>query len=301
MKLFSCLISGIVLVASISSCKEQKKKSSGIPQYDHVIIVVEENHSYDALIGTENAPYINQLAKEGALFTDAHGVVHPSQPNYLALFSGGTQNVIADECLQDTLPYTTPNLAAALIRDGFTFKGFAETLPSVGFLGCANETSTLTGAHLYARKHAPWVNWQGTQKNGIPAELSQPMTAFPSDFNQLPTVAYVIPNMDNDMHNIGKPGDTAAIQRGDKWLKDNLEAYVEWAKTHNSLLILTFDEDDFKEVNHIPTIFVGAGVKPGEYKEKINHYSVLHTLEAMYDLPVEDTNTEKAITSIWAN
>ncbi|CAL1519016.1 alkaline phosphatase family protein [Chitinophaga sp. MM2321] len=297
MKLSSIVISGIILMGCISSCKQKP----AVPRYDHVIVVMEENHSYDEVIGSGIAPYITQLAKEGALFTDAHGVVHPSQPNYLAIFSGGTQGVLADECLQDTLPYTTPNIAASVIRAGFTFKGFAETMPSVGFLGCDNQRSTLTGSKLYARKHAPWVNWQGTQANGIPAEVSRPMTDFPKDFNELPTVSFVIPDMDNDMHNIGTPGDTAAIQRGDTWLKNNLEAYVEWAKTHNSLLILTFDEDDFKEVNHIPTIFVGAGVKPGTYDEKINHYSVLHTIEAMYNLPVEDTNSQKAITSIWMN
>lgn len=296
MKLSTLIICAIVL-GGITSCK----KKPGIPRPDHIIIVMEENHSYDEVMGSANAPYINQLAKEGALFTDAHGVVHPSQPNYLAIFSGSTQGVIADECLEDTLPYTTPNIAASLIRGGFTFKGFAETMPSPGFLDCYNQRSELTGAHLYARKHAPWVNWQGTQPNGIPAELSQPMTAFPKDFNELPTLAYVIPNMDNDMHNIGKPGDSAAIQRADHWLKDKLEAYVEWAKTHNSILILTFDEDDFKEVNHIPTIIVGAGVKPGVYKEKINHYSVLHTIEAMYDLPVQDTNREQPIMSVWMN
>lgn len=125
------------------------------------------------------------------------------------------------------------------------------------------------------------------------------MEQFPKDFNKLPTVAFVIPDMDYDMHNIGDPGDAEAIKRGDKWLKDNLGAYVEWAKKHNSLLIVTFDEDDFKPVNHIPTIFAGAGINPGRYNEKINHYSVLHTIEAMYNLPVADTTTATAITDVW--
>ena len=125
------------------------------------------------------------------------------------------------------------------------------------------------------------------------------MTSFPKDFNKLPTVAFVIPDMDHDMHNIGAPGDAAAIQRGEQWLKENLSAYIQWAKTHNSLLIVTFDEDDFKIVNHVPTIFTGPMVKPGKYNQHIDHYSVLHTIEGMYGLTVADTTGAKKITEIW--
>lgn len=266
---------------------------------DHIIIVVEENHGYNQLIGSSNAPYINQLAKEGALFTDSHGVTHPSQPNYIALFSGSTQGVFNDDC-SDKAVFNTPNMAASLLENGFTFKGYAQTMPEVGFKGCAYLKGELTKQTLYARKHAPWVNWQGTGLNNIPDSLSQPMTSFPTDFNKLPTVSYVIPDMDHDMHNIGAPGDAAAIVRGDTWLKENLAEYVKWAKDHNSLLIVTFDEDDFKVVNHIPTIIVGANIKPGEYSQKINHYNILHTIESWYKLPVKDTTNAEIISNIWA-
>ncbi|HVW96439.1 MAG TPA: alkaline phosphatase family protein [Mucilaginibacter sp.] len=286
----------LALATAFCSCD----KKNDVPRPDHVVIVIEENHGYDELINSANAPFINKLAREGALFTDAHGVAHPSQPNYLAIFSGSTQGVPDDQCLENVTPYSTPNLGAALIGKGYTFKGYAQTMPSTGFEGCTYGKSTLTGADLYARKHAPWVNWQGDGDNNISEELSLPMTEFPEDFNKLPTVSFVIPDMDYDMHNIGQPGDTAAIKRGDAWLKENLSDYAEWAKTHNSLLIVTFDEDDFKLVNHIPTIFAGANVKPGKYGEKINHYNVLHTLDAMYDLPVTDTTDASPITDVWA-
>lgn len=293
MKPYYLAITILSVICILTSC------SPKVPRPDHIIIVMEENHGYDEVINSPNAPFITQLAKEGALFTDAHGVTHPSQPNYLAIFSGSTQGVTDDKCLENETPYTTPNLAASLIGKGFTFKGFAHTMPSVGYLDCEYMKSSLTGASLYARKHAPWVNWQGDGTNNIPANLSLPMTSFPKDFNKLPTVAFVIPDMDNDMHNIGAPGDSAAIRRGDQWLKENLEAYAKWAKTHNSLLIVTFDEDDFKPVNHIPTMFIGQMIKPGKYDDRINHYNVLHTIEAMYDLPVADTTNAEAIKGIW--
>jgi len=287
----------ILLLITASSFNKQQ---TVVPRYDHVIIIMEENHGYNELIGSANAPYINQLAQQAALFTQSHGISHPSQPNYLAIYSGSMQGITNDACLQTITPYTTPNLGASLINHGLSFKGYAQTMPSEGFLDCLDTKSTSTGGYLYARKHCPWVDWQGTKANNIPADCSQPMTAFPKDFSKLPTVSFVIPDMDYDMHNIGDPGDDAAIKRGDKWLKDNIDAYAQWAKTHNSLLIVTFDEDDYKTMNQIPTMFIGAKVIPGKYDEKIDHYSVLHTIEAMYSLPtMADDANAAVITDVW--
>lgn len=290
------LLNGLLLVLVISnfSCT----LSNSIPKPDHVVIVIEENHGYDQIIGTENAPYINQLADEGALFTNSHAVTHPSQPNYLAFFSGSLQGVTGDRCLKDTTPFTTPNLGAALIKAGYTFKGYAETLPDPSFMDCYYNK---VPGYDYARKHAPWVNWIGDKQNNMPEAVSQPLTNFPSDYNKLPTVSFVIPNEGNDMHNIGLNGDTAAILRADQWLKDHLLGYIQWAKTHNSLFILTFDEDqgDDLDPNRIPTIMAGAMVEPGKYNDSIDHYSVLRTLEDMYHLAPSGNAVAESIKSIW--
>jgi phospholipase C len=288
----------LACLAALAALPAFTYKKAGTPRPDHIIIVIEENHGFNEVIGSANAPFITELANEGALFTESHGITHPSQPNYLALFSGSTQGVTDDACLVPVTPYKTPNMGAALINSGFTFKGYAQTMPSAGYLDCLYLKSDITQGYLYARKHAPWVNWIGTGPNSIPASLSRPMTDFPKDFSTLPNVSFVIPDMDCDMHNVAA-GDEAAIQKGDKWLKDNLGAYVKWAKTHNSLLIVTFDEDDYKTQNQIPTIFSGSMVKPGKYSQSINHYSVLHTIEDMYGLPVIDTTRAAVITGIW--
>jgi acid phosphatase len=62
---------------------------------------------------------------------------------------------------------------------------------------------------------------------------------FPSDYDSLPTVSFVIPNMVNDMHNGVVP---TSVTAGDTWLRQHLDGYYNWAKDHNSLLIVTFDE-----------------------------------------------------------
>lgn len=289
----------ILIICFLASTLISCDNKIGLPRPDHIIVIIEENHGYDQIIGSEAAPYINQLAKRSAVFTDAHGVTHPSQPNYLAIFSGSIQGVTNDHCLKDTTPFHTPNIGSSLIEAGLTFKGYAQSMPISGFLGCYDKKSPLTGGYLYGRKHAPWINWQGMGSNNIPDSLSQPMSEFPEDFSRLPNVSFVIPDMDHDMHNIGIPGDTAAIQRGDNWLKLNIDRYVQWAKNNNSLLILTFDEDQFTKKNHILTLFSGAMVNPGYYPEKINHFNVLHTIEAMYNLTVSDTTHANIIQGIW--
>jgi phosphatidylinositol-3-phosphatase len=244
---------------------------------DHIVIVVEENHAYKKIIGNPGAPYMNSLASLGASFLQAYGVTHPSQPNYIALFSGSTQGVTDDRC-----PYrfTEPNLATELRNKGLSFTGFSEDLPSVGYQGCHSNG--------YYRKHSPWTNF-----TDVPSQVNQPLTSFPKDFSKLPTVSFVIPNINHDMHN-------GTIQAADHWLKTNIDPYVKWAKTHNSLLIVTWDEDDFTKINRIPTFMVGPMVKKGHYQERISHYNVLRTIEEIYGLPLlGNSQKAKPIDNIW--
>ena len=252
-------------VAGLAAATQPARAAGGVPKYDHVVLVMEENHSYDEVIGSSSAPYINNtLAAGGALFTQSFAIEHPSEPNYLDLFSGTNQGVTDDSCPHS---FGTANEGAQLIAAGDTFAGYSEDLPSAGSTACTS------GA--YARKHVPWTNF-----TNVPAADNLPFTSFPSSANyaSLPTVSWVIPNLDDDMHD-------GTVSQGDSWLQNNLDSYAQWAKTHNSLLVVTWDEDDSSQSNQIPTIFYGAGVAAGQYSETINHYNVLRTIEDMYGLP----------------
>jgi hypothetical protein len=103
----------------------------------------------------------------------------------------------------------------------------------------------------------------------------------------------VIPNQAHDMHD-------GTIRQADDWLRVNLGGYVQWARTNNSLLIVTFDEDNGLESNRIPTIFSGPMVRPGRYGEAANHYNLLRTLEDMYGLPYAGKSaTAATIADTW--
>jgi hypothetical protein len=265
--------------------------TAAVPRFDHIVVVTEENHSATSIIGSASAPYINQLAGGGALFTQSYALVHPSQPNYLALFSGSTQGITTNT--PPSAPLTTANLGAELRAANLSFAGYSESQPSIGFLG--NVFTTVAGQDQYMRKHNPWSDWQSDAPTGnqLPASVNQPLTNFPADFTQLPAVSFVIPNEQNDMHD-------GSIAQGDSWLKANLDAYAQWARTHNSLLIVTWDEDDNHESNRIPTIFSGAKVKAGQYSERITHYNALRTIEESYDLAhAASAATATAIADCW--
>src|SRR3954471_10519329 len=76
-----------------------------LPHPDHVVVVILENKSFGQIIGNPAAPNINALAAEGAsvvnspsdpgaIMSGSHALRHPSQPNYLELFSGSHQGVL---------------------------------------------------------------------------------------------------------------------------------------------------------------------------------------------------------------
>src|SRR5258708_6951662 len=90
------------------------------------------------------------------------------------------------------------------------------------------------------------------------------------------------------------------IAQGDTWLQQHINSYVQFAQTHNSLLIVTWDEDDSASGNQIATIFVGPMVKQGQFTETINHFNVLRTLEDLYGLTrVGSAATANTISEVW--
>jgi hypothetical protein len=178
------------------------------PQYDHVVVVTTENHNYDQIIANPQAPFINTLANGGALLTNYTALIHPSQPNYLALLVGSTFGVTADVPVTETGPMLATILAGACK----TFLGYVEH-PATSF------------------DHNPWESFPGNPN------VEQDFTTFPwANLASLPTVSVVAPNINDDMHN-------GTIQQGNTWLQANLGSYAQWAQANNSLLVVVWDQN----------------------------------------------------------
>ncbi len=250
-----------------------------LPSYDHVVVVVLENHSRNQVLGSPDAPFLTGLAAAGVNLTRSYAVTHPSQPNYIALFSGSTQGVTDDTCPHS---FRTASLASQLLDSGRTFVGWSEGLPVAG--------SALCGSKLYARRHAPWTNFTNLPQ----AQVGRPLTQFPTDYTRLPTVSWVIPDVCHDMHN-------CPVATGDAWARTQLGGYARWALTHNSLLVVTFDEDDASGgTNHISTVLSGAHLVPGKSGQGLDHYGLLRTIEAFYGLkPLGDAAKSRPLTGIF--
>src|SRR5947207_4961120 len=139
-----------------------------LPAPDHIVIVIEENEAPAAIIGSASAPYINSLAAGGASFGNFFSVSHPSQPNYLQIYSGANQGITGDTDVPAGTVFTTPNMGANLLAAGKTFAGYFEDLPAVG--------SNIATSGKYVRRHNPVVNWQSNTPgaNQYGPSLNQP-------------------------------------------------------------------------------------------------------------------------------
>jgi hypothetical protein len=255
--------------------------TTALPTPDHVVVVVMENHAYSQVIGSSSAPYLNSLAQGGATLTASYGITHPSQPNYYALFSGSTQGVTDDSCV-DPGALQQPNLASELADAGQSWASYNESLPAQGDTSCRSGN--------YAQKHNPWFGF-----GNVPTDSAYTFDQFPTDFTTLPKVSFVTPDLCSDMHD-------CSVSNGDSWLQNNIGAYADWAQSHNSLLVVTFDEDNKLSGNRIPTVLYGQPVAAGSTSgATYTHYDVLRTLEDLAGLSAHAGNAATAsdITGVW--
>ena len=270
----ACLAALCVVVGVAGG--QARAPSAAAPHAKAVTIVIFENRDYTAIVGAKDAPYLNAtLVPQAAVMTNSHATAHPSQPNYVELFSGSVQTVTGDEC---PVTSSAPNIATQLLAAHLTFRGFAEALPNAGFSGCEGSKG------LYRRKHNPWADF-----TNVPAALNRPYAWAPA------SLAFVVPNMCNDMHDC-----STAV--GDTWMKQHLPAIMKWNAAHDGLLIVTWDEaaPDSEGTNHIATLLVGPMIKPGRYDQHIDHDDVLRTVEQIYGLPCTANACGKAgITGVW--
>ena len=250
--------------ASAPNAGPAAANAAALPSIAHVTVVMMENRDYASVIGVPDAPYINKtLAPAGALLTNSHAVSHPSEPNYLAIFSGSVQGVSSDDC---PLNFSAPNLGQELIAAGKTFRGYSESMPGNGYTGC--------DANSYARKHNPWVSFTNVPKS---SNLVYHPNLVPG--TGMADLTFVVPNLDDDMHD-------GTTQQGDTWLSKHLPQIIAWNAKNDGLLIVTWDEaSPDNGTNPIATILVGPMVKPNvRSSQHVDHYTVTRTIEDAFGL-----------------
>jgi len=228
----------------------------------HVVIVVFENRGYSAVIGSRRAPYLNSLAKAGALATNETAVTHPSLPNYIAMTSGFTCGYTSDNtsrlCEDD-------NLFAQVDASGLTWHAWAESIPST--------CDPIRSSGLYAKKHVPALMYTAPGCAGR-------VTAQPPA--SLPDLLFVSPNMCNDMHD-------CKVKIGDQWASQNLAPIIA-SMSGSDVMFITMDEhsgdDSGSGGGKIFTICAGPGCTPGGVDDHVyDHYDLLRTVQDLLGLP----------------
>ena len=250
--------------------------------YKHVIWIWMENHSYNTIIGSSQAPYINSLATACGLATNSHNVSHPSLPNYVSATSGRGYSAIAKfdgDC--NPVPGCVTS-AASIFGQGETWKAYEESMPS----SCQK-----TNSGEYAVRHNPPPYF--TKLRGC-ATFDVPYTRLASDLSagKLPAFSFVTPNLIDDMHD-------GTVADGDNWLAANLPTILTSREytSGSTAVFITWDEGEGGTATkcatnktdvgcHVATLVISPSTKPGTRSAKLfNHYSLLGTAEQLLGLP----------------
>ncbi len=256
-------------------------QAGSVPAFDHVILIVFENHDYPAVIGNDKLPNFNQLAQQNVLFTQYYAVAHPSLPNYLALTSGSTQG-IASDCMACFI--SAPNIADRLEAGGKTWKAYAEDMPSPCYVGNTQQ---------YDLNHVPFLYYDDIRTN--PARCSShvvPLSQLSTDLqnNQLPNFVFITPNLCHSAHN-------CALSAADAWLGplvDQLRSSP--ALGQNYAIWIVFDESSSENSGccglpkgaggRVPAILISPLAKSGfTDSTPQDHYSLLKTILQAWNLP----------------
>ena len=250
---------GTMAVAQIQSAS-----SGDAPvQINHVFIVMEENHSFEEVIGNSQMPYLNSLANSYALAGGYFANTHPSIGNYFMLTTG--QIITNDDGYTGTV--TADNVVRELIAAGKSWKEYSESIPFQGYFG--GDTGE------YAERHNPCSYFSDVRNNQQQQQNLVPFTQLATDIanHTLPSYGFIVPNLLHDAHD-------GTLAQADAWLQANIDPLLKSADfntTGGGLLIITFDESEENDGayggGHVAWVVVGPNV-PNGYPPKKSQFRV---------------------------
>jgi hypothetical protein len=247
-------------------------------RYSHVIWIFMENHSYGAIIGSREAPYLNRLASECGLASNYHNISHPSLPNYIAATSGlapAQLSAFGSDC-EPAAPCVTS--AQSIFGEVPSWRAYEESMPR----GCTRED-----AGEYAVRHNPppyYSSLRGCSAHDVPfSALARDLALL-----ALPAFAFITPNLIDDTHD-------GTVGEGDDWLRRHLPAILDSREYREGELVvfITWDEGEGGSANacarntsdvgcHVAAIVVSPTTRTGtRSRELFNHYSLLATTEQL--------------------
>ncbi|HEX9037522.1 MAG TPA: alkaline phosphatase family protein [Ktedonobacterales bacterium] len=272
-----------------------------MPRYEHIIVIVMENTTYDDIIGSSSAPTINALASKYGLATNYWAVAHPSEPNYVAMIGGDTFG-IGDDNSYKVNAVTVSNLATQLEAARLTWKSYQQSMPYAGFAG---ETYPSGGNTLYASKHNPFMNflgaWPAAERTQTLAHIV-PDTQLAGDLKNaitFPNLAFISPDLCNDMH--GASGCASNLTAtGDAYVNQAMQEITAsdiWtAHDTNTAVVVVWDEAEgavslggpdgiAADGGHVAAlVLTNHGPRGLRDNTPYNHYALLLSIQSAFGL-----------------
>jgi phosphatidylinositol-3-phosphatase len=236
-----------------------------MPKYDHTFVIIEENKAAEQIIGSPNAPNINQLAKTYGLASNFYGVVHPSEANYIAMLGGSTFGIHDDDafycqagrtdefCSHSKQPdYANHTIDSKSLMDqlqakNLTWKGYFEDIPKPGSKAVVAPNFVRA---LYAAKHNGFMNFKSVQSDRNLAQRVVGLPQLTADLKNgtAPNYSHIVPNQCHEMHGLAECSNLdALIKTGDAIVGQLVNQITQaslWSSAQNNAIIITFDEDN---------------------------------------------------------
>ncbi len=219
---------------AILACVFVGRAAAQVPASQHVFLVMEENHSYESVIGNGSMPELNALAQRYGLATQYYANTHPSIGNYFELTTG--EIITNDDGFSGTV--NLDNIVRALNGAGKSWKSYAESLPYVGYTG--------GDRYPYFRHHNPFTYFTDVLNSHAQQQNLVPFSQFAGDLaaNRVPNFSYIVPNALDDAHD-------GSLGQADQWLQRNVSPILNSAAfQNNGLLIIVFDESNSGDTRH---------------------------------------------------
>jgi hypothetical protein len=246
-----------------------------VPHSSHVVLVIEENHTF-AQVYPSGMPWLSAQGNGYGIAANYHADVPGSALDYFWLSSGSGESAFGCQGWGCPNPITSDNIFRELNNAGLSWKVYADSLPSVGYMGGD------VGAYLERHNPAKW--YSDVISNAAQQKKMVPFTQFAADLaaNQLPNYSVIIPDANHDAHN-------GTLAQADAWLQTNVAPLLGQSYFQpggDGLLLVTFDECD-GAVGACPelvyTAVIGPRVKRGFQSPVLyKHENALRTmLEAL--------------------
>ncbi|MGA5299759.1 alkaline phosphatase family protein [Nucisporomicrobium flavum] len=287
------LATGLAVSLAVAGCQDKNtiapSASSAAPPkagYSKVLVIAEENHGYDQVIGSPDAPYLNELARTYGMaghFDAGYPAQCPSLAAYILMTSGSTAG-ICDDRAPKAHPLPGDNLFHQVAASGREWRDYAESAPGP----CALDNGA-DGRYLVRHVPATYYLDDRSECTRWSVPMGDPQAGALHDdirAGRLPSFAFVSPDACHDMHGADLcPSDR--VGKGDRWLGQWLPSILAGPdyRAGRLIVVVTWDEGTSAD-NHIPTLVISPTTNNVVAADAFTHCSTLRTTEEVLGLPL---------------